>query len=220
MNCFKYENVLLKHKYKCEQQEITSYSFSKESHIYWKKHFHKIPLYFRIYADFECDNEINNSNIGNKTTNIFKQNPTCNGFYIISELNDVLQSGYYKSPFGENNVDWFVDEVIKLENKMSFYFKNTNKAIIMTQEDEDHFRDTNICWFCEKEILDNKVRDHCHLTGKYRGPAHYYCNINVKQKNSNFIPFAFHNFSNYDCHLFFKKLIDKKPDNVNCKCNS
>ena len=29
------------------------------------------------------------------------------------------------------------------------------------------------------------------------------------------IPFAFHNFSNYDCHLFFKKLIDKKPDNVN-----
>ena len=76
------------------------------------------------------------------------------------------------------------------------------------------FRNTNICWFCEKEILDNKVRDHCHLTGKYRGPAHYYCNINVKQKNSNFIPFAFHNFSNYDCHLFFKKLIDKKPDNI------
>ena len=65
------------------------------------------------------------------------------------------------------------------------------------------------------KILYNKVRDHCHLTGKYRGPAHYYCNINVKQKNSSFIPFAFHNFSNYDCHLFFKKLIDKKPDNIN-----
>ena len=186
LSCFKYENVLLKHKYKCEQQEITSYSFSKDSHIYWKKHFHKIPLYFRIYADFECNNEINNSNIGNKTTNIFKQNPTCNGYYIVSELNDVLQSGYYKSPFGENNVDWFVDEVIKLENKMSFYFKNTNKVIKMTQEDEEDFQNTNICWFCEKEILDNKVRDHCHLTGKYRGPAHYYCNINVKKKDSNF----------------------------------
>ena len=52
----------------------------------------------------------------------------------------------------------------------------------MTQEDEEDFQNTNICWFCDKEILDNKVRDHCHLTGKYRGPAHYYCNINVKQE--------------------------------------
>ena len=99
---------------------------------------------------------------------------------------------------------------------MNFYFKNTKKDIIMTQEDEKHFRNNNICWFCEQEILDDtKVRDHCHLTGKYRGPAHYNCNINVKQKQSNFIPILFHNFSNYDCHLFFKTLIDKKPDNIN-----
>ena len=49
--------------------------------------------------------------------------------------------------------------MIKLENKMNFYFKNTKKDIIMTQENEEHFRNNNICWFCEKEILDNKVRD-------------------------------------------------------------
>ena len=36
----------------------------------------------------------------------------------------------------------------------------------------------------------------------------------MKQKQSNFTPFIFHNFSNYDCHLFFKTLIDKDPDNV------
>ena len=45
--------------------------------------------------------------------------------------------------------------------------------------------------------------------------SHEKCNINVRQKQSNFIPILFHNFSNYDCHLFFKTLIDKKPDNVN-----
>ena len=48
-------------------------------------------------------------------------------------------------------------------------------------------------------------RDHCHLTGKYRVPAHSECNINVTQDQSNFIPFIFHNFSNYDCHMVFKK---------------
>ena len=36
----------------------------------------------------------------------------------------------------------------------------------------------------------------------------------------NFIPIIFHNFSNYDCHLFFKTLIDKKPDQYKFKCNT
>ena len=97
---------------------------------------------------------------------------------------------------------------------MVFYFKETKKDIIMKQEDEEDFKNNNICRFYGKEIISDKVRDHCHLTGKYRGPSHNVCNINVKQKDSNFIPFAVHNFSNYDCHMFFKKLVDLKKDKV------
>ena len=208
------ENMLLKHKPKCENNDITSIKTSNESHLFWKKYFHKNPLNFRIYADFEADNEKDNSIVGNKTTNIYKQNPILNGYHIISELEDVLKSDYHQSPLGYNNVDWFVDEVIKLENKMAFYFKNTNKDIIMTPEDEEDFINNNICRFCETFIESDKVKDHCHLTGKYRGAAHNTCNINVAQKQSNFIPFIFHNFSNYDCHMFFKRLVDKKNDKV------
>ena len=87
----------------------------------------------------------------------------------------------------------------------------------MTEEDEEDYRNNNICRFCEKEILFDKVRDRCHLTSKYRGPTHNTCNINVKQKDSNFIPFAFHNFSNYDCHMFFKRLVDLKKHQVKLK---
>ena len=123
------------------------------NHIYiGKKHFHKNPLYFRIYADIEADNEKDNSSIGNKTTNIYKQNPVLNGYRIISELEDVLKNGYYKSPLGYNNVDWFVNEVIKLENKMAFCFKNTKKDFIMTEEDEENYRNNKICRFCEKKL--------------------------------------------------------------------
>ena len=132
-------------------------------------------------------------------------------------MEDVLESGYYESPLGYDNVDWFAIEVIKLENKMAFYFKNTKKDIIMTKENEEDFKNKNICRFCEKEIISDKVRDHCHLTGKYRRPAHNTCNINVKQKDSKFIPFAFHNFSDYDCHLFFKRLVNLKKDKVKFK---
>ena len=120
LSSYSNQKVLEKPKFKCSQQEITSNRTSNESHIYWKKYFHKIPLYFRIYADFEFNNEIDNSNMGKKTINIYKQNPVCNGYYIISKLNDVLKSGYYHSPLGYENVKWFVDEMIKLENKMNF----------------------------------------------------------------------------------------------------
>ena len=66
-----------------------------------------------------------------------------NEYFLISELKDVLRSGYYKSPLGYQNVDWFVNEVIKLENKMAFYFENTKKGFIMTDEDEEHYSNTN-----------------------------------------------------------------------------
>ena len=211
------ENALVNHEEKCGDDNICTIRTSNESHLYWKKHFHKNLLYFRIIADFEANNEKDNSKIGNKTTNIYKQNPVLNGYYIISGLKDVLQSGCFESPLGYDNVDWFVKEVIKLEIKMAVYFKNTKKDNIMTKENEEAFKNNNIFRFCEKEILSDKVRDHCHLTGEYRGPAHNTCNINVKQKDSNFIPFAFHIFSNYDCHMFFKRLVDLKKDKVKFK---
>ena len=140
----------MKPKQKCENIDITTLRTSANSHLHWKNHFHKNPLYFRMYADFEADNEKNNSSIGDKTTNIYKQNPVLNGYHIISESEDVLKSGYHKSLLGYNNVGWFVNEVIKLETKTFFYFKNTKKDINLTEEDEEDYRNNNICQFCEK----------------------------------------------------------------------
>ena len=87
----------------------------------------------------------------------------------------------------------------------------------MTEEDEQDCRNINICRICEKETVSEKVGDNCHLTRKYRKPAHKTCNINVTQDQSTFIPVIYHKFSNYDCHLFFKNLVDKKTDKVKFK---
>ena len=75
-----------------------------------------------------------------------------NGYHIVSESDDVLKSGYHKSPLEYNNVDWFVYEGMKSENKMAFYFKNTRKDTIMIEEDEEDFRNNNVCRFCEKRL--------------------------------------------------------------------
>ena len=215
LNSYTTNKALINHKRLCkENQKLKT---SPESHIYWKKYFQKNKLYFRVYADFEADNKKEDTSIGDKTTNIYKQEPVCNGYQIVSELEDVLKSDYYKSPLGHENVNWFVDEMIKLENKMHFWFKDTKKDIIMLEEDIQDFENNNICRYCNKYIETDKVRDHCHLTGNYRGPAHNEYNLKVKQKDSDFITVGLHNFSNYDCHMFFKALVDRKKDGVDFK---
>ena len=115
--------MLKQHIPKCENKEITTIRTSSESHLHWKGHLHKNPLYFSIIADFEADIEVDKSTIGNNTTNIYKQKPSLNIYYKLSEVDDVLKSGYYESPSGYNKVDWFVNEVIKIENRI--YFKIT-----------------------------------------------------------------------------------------------
>ena len=84
--------------------------------------------------------------------------------------------------------------------------KHFNKNLIMSAEEKERFEMTNICWICNGliENTDNKVRDHGHITGKYRGAAHYFCNINLKIIKN--VPVIFHNLIEYDSHLIFKEL--------------
>ena len=84
--------------------------------------------------------------------------------------------------------------------------KYFNKILIMSAEEEERLEMSNICWICNKlfNAGDNKVRDHCHISGKYRGAAHWECNINFKITKK--VPVIFHNLKGYDSHLIFKEL--------------
>ena len=78
----------------------------------------------------------------------------------------------------------------------------------MSAEDEERFQSSNKCWICNKlfDVQDNKVRDHDRVTGKYRGSAHWSCNINLKLTKK--VPLTFHNLKGYDSHLIMQE-IDK-----------
>ena len=73
-------------------------------------------------------------------------------------------------------------------------------------EEEEQFRSSNTCWICEKLIDDDdeKVKGHCHVTGKFRGAAHWNCNINLLLTKK--FPVIFHNLSGYEIHLIFYEL--------------
>ena len=84
----------------------------------------------------------------------------------------------------------------------------------MIQEDEHLFQQSYSCWICKK--LDNndkeKVRGHCHVTGKSRGAAHSDCNINFQLTKK--ISVIFHNLRGYGSHLIFNEL-DKFDVKIN-----
>ena len=82
----------------------------------------------------------------------------------------------------------------------------------MTAEQNKKFERSNICWICGKliEICDEKVRDHYHITSKYRIVAHWSCYINLKISKK--LPLIFHNLKRYDSHLISKEL-----SKFNCK---
>ena len=73
-------------------------------------------------------------------------------------------------------------------------------------EEEECFQLANKCWICGKlfELMDEKVRDHCNINGKFRGAAHFSCNANFKISKK--VPVVFHNLKGYDGHLIMTGL--------------
>ena len=84
--------------------------------------------------------------------------------------------------------------------------KSFNKNLIISEEEEKQFQSSNTCWICEKLIDDDdeKVRDHCQVTAKIRGTAHWSSNINLPLTKK--VPVIFHNLRGYDSHLIFCEL--------------
>ena len=89
--------------------------------------------------------------------------------------------------------------------------------MIMTMHDKLVYDNSTLCHFCNEEFDKDSVRDHCHLSGKFRGAAHEVCNL--KYKIPKFFPVVFHNLSGYDSHLFIKTLGNSKG-NISCIPNN
>ena len=99
---------------------------------------------------------------------------------------------------GKNAVNKFVEAILKEYD----YFrkvikKHLNKNLVMCAKDEERFQSSNKYWIYNKVF---NVGDNDHIAGKYRGSAHWNCNINRKLTKK--VPLIFHNLRGYNNHLF------------------
>jgi hypothetical protein len=117
----------------------------------------------------------------------------------------------YVEGSSENCIDHFVKSLFQdiFHLYTEYIFKR--KPITISPLQERQYQTATICNICGNTLGTDRVRNHDHFTGSYRGPSHKMCNIKYK------VPKCFsvflHNLSRYNAHLFFTALnkFDKNP---------
>ena len=170
----------------------------KGEYVKFKNYERKTKSPFLIYADFESilvpeDNGKQNPN--ESYTNKYQIHIACSYGYKLVRIDDKF-SQPFKRHLGEDAVYNFMNNMIEESTYCSDVMeKHFNKELVMTKEENEDFKSCVKCWICENDYVDSdvKVRDHCHITGKYRGSADRDANINLILNHK--IPLAFHNLN-------------------------
>ena len=223
LNSFKCKKSLNDHKEYCYNNECVKTIMPEPgTFLRFKNFLHSEKVPFVVYADTEalikeihnCDPNPNKS----YTKKYQKHEPVSFSYYIKcfdnSVCEPILRTYTKTTPEGEDAMDVFIKW---LEEDVKAIANIKPKKMIFTEEDKERFNESKECWICEEPFKDNKVRDHCHYTGRYRGPACNSCNL--KYRKPKFIPVFFHNLSGYDSHLFIKKL-GSPNENMDCIPNN
>ena len=181
LQCFSSERILTNHVNNCLIiNGAQAINMPKQGENILKfNNFHKqqaVP--FVIYADFEAITEKINGckpNNDKSYTEAYQKHTDCGyGYKLVCCYDDK-----YTKPIqiyrGENAVHKFMEkrlgEVTYCKNIMK---KEFNKPLMMTDDDELSFKLEQKCHICEESYKDKdvRVRENCHITGKYRGSAH------------------------------------------------
>ena len=212
LQCFSSERVLRNHKNNCIQ--VNGAQAVKMPDKNNNKNFHKqqaVP--FVIYADFEAiTKKISGCkpNDDKSYTEAYQKHTDCGyGYKVVCCYDDkyTKQTQIYRGEKAAYKfMEAMLEEVKYCKNTMKRFF---NKPLNMTKENEDEFQKAKACHICDKAYTDDdiRVRDHCHITGKYRGSAHQECNLQLKVDPDKIkIPVIFHNLRGYDSHFIMQEI--------------
>ena len=185
--------------------------------VYFNNFKKMLPAPFVIYADFEALTEKIDScqpSSDSSYTNTYQSHRSCSFAYKVV----CIYSKKYSKPLvlyhGQDAVEVFIQKMFsEVEDAQRVIRKEFNKPLVMTDRDEKSFQNSTVCNICKiifREGEDgkvDKVRDHCHITGCYRGAAHSKCNLSWQISAEKLkIPVVFHNLKGYDSHLIMQKL--------------
>ena len=205
-----------KHLEYCSNHDAVRIQFPKpkkgeeKAFLKFKNYKKKMRAPVVIYADFECfTKKISTcSPDGSKSyAKQFQQHKPSGYCYLIKCFDDnlfapILDKYTAQSP-DEDISQRFISSLENSIKKIYEKFKY-KKNLKWTKKDKRAYKASTYCHMCEGEQLNDKVADHCHLTGKFRGAVHNKCNLEYRIPK--FFPVIFHNLAGYDAHSFVKNL--------------
>ncbi|KAF0094191.1 MAG: hypothetical protein FD144_5943, partial [Rhodospirillaceae bacterium] len=156
---------------------------------------------FTVYADFESLTMPIDERV-RQTTRYQRHVPCSYGLKMVSRC-AAINSMDYESYTGEDCVEHFLARLLELRDLCAGAWDQIIE-MSMTWRDWDKYRAATHCTGCKKAFVDGdvKVRDHCHLSGRFRGVMHQACNLKSRQVKH--LHVFIHNFRGYDSHLIMR----------------
>ena len=198
---------------KLPEKYIDKNGVERTPSVYFKNHHKSLPVPFCIDADFECITEKISGcqpSSSKSYTHKYQKHTACSFGYKVVCHYDEEYSGDVVIYRGKDCIEKFIKCMFEeVKNCQKIIRENFNKPLKMTKENEEAFEEATHCHICEKKykVDDVPVRDHCHITGKYRGSAHQTCNLKLQISAEKIkIPVIFHNLKGYDSHFIINEL--------------
>ena len=145
---------------------------------------------FVVYADFESILKPVNKGVDvtqgvstgtASSTTVYQEHVPCSFAYKVVSSVDPDFSRPLVMYRGEDAADKFVRDLQKEAKQLCDEYIAKPKTMIFSTEDSLSFTNATTCHICTKPLTDDdRVRDHCHITGIYRGAAHSACNLNYR----------------------------------------
>ena len=197
------------HQVYCEDNESVRVEMPKQgSTVEFKDGQNQFKVPFIIYADFESILEpmdpVEPGSPNQPYTNEVNQH-TPSGWCVYSKFAYGDVDNLLRTYRGKDCIEIFCN-YIKGEARRLYHMFPELPMGPLTKKQWNKYKKATKCHICYKPftLRDPKVRDHCHYTGLYRGPAHSL--YNMRYKIPSYIPVVFHNLSGYDAHLFIREL--------------
>ena len=155
-------------------------AFKDETEIIKSKNYEKrIPIPFKIYADTECLLKRINIREGRYATLYQNHIPNSIGTKLVClDNNFTLPIKIFTGNNCVNNFNKLIFEQQEIINQI--INNHFDKKLKTTIEDENNYQNSQDCRICNEKLDKDEVRDHCQITGKYRGAAHNKCNLKLK----------------------------------------
>ena len=194
LNTINSEKSLASHHEYCKSHEAIKIVLrEKGSKISFRNHNRSMRIPFIVYTDFESfTSQLSTCqpNPDKIYTEPYQKHIPSGFCYHIKWFDDTL---YFQEPV--TFVKEYYDDDVALEKNINDIYKKFKypKSMITTMHDKLGYDNSTLCHICNEELGEDRVHDHCHISGKFRGAAHEVCNL--KYKSPKFFPVLFHNLS-------------------------